>query len=76
MSRLRHSLRAKAVLCPGLHVTFSDKQNHKQEEWFYEEGVISYLKEVCVNTINLPKEPFHGHFQRRMKNWTGHCAGF
>lgn len=62
VSRLRHSLRAKAVLCPGLHVTFFDKQNNKQEGWFYEEGVISYLKESLRHYDSLPREPFHGHF--------------
>jgi topoisomerase IV subunit B len=62
VSRLKHSLRAKAVLCPGLHVTFEDKQNNKQEEWFYEEGIISYLKENLRQYDSLPREPFHGHF--------------
>jgi topoisomerase IV subunit B len=62
VSRLKHSLRAKAVLCPGLHIKFNDKQNNKQEEWFYEEGVISYLKESLRQYDYLPKEPFHGHF--------------
>lgn len=60
LSRLKHSLRAKAVLCPGLHVSFHDKQSNKQEEWFYEEGVISYLKESLRQYDYLPKEPFHG----------------
>lgn len=62
VSRLKHSLRAKAVLCPGLHVTFNDKNNNKKEEWFYEEGVISYLKENLRQYNYVPKEPFHGHF--------------
>ena len=62
LSRLKHSLRAKAVLCPGLHVSFKDKQSNKQEEWFYEEGVISYLKESLRQYDYLPKEPFHGNF--------------
>ncbi|MES2999019.1 MAG: DNA topoisomerase IV subunit B [Pseudomonadota bacterium] len=62
LSHLKHSLRAKAVLCPGLHISFNDKQKHKREEWFYEEGVISYLKESLRQYDYLPKEPFHGHF--------------
>ncbi len=62
LSRLKHSLRAKAVLCPGLHVSLHDKQSNNQEEWFYEEGVISYLKESLRQYDYLPKEPFHGHF--------------
>lgn len=62
INRLKHSLRAKAVLCPGLHITFNDKSNNKQEKWFYEEGVISYLKESLRQYEYLPKEPFNGHF--------------
>lgn len=62
VNRLKHSLRAKAVLCPGLHVSFTDKQNNKKEEWFYEEGVVSYLKDSLSQYTCLPTEPFHGHF--------------
>lgn len=62
VSRLKHSLRAKAVLCSGLHVTFNDKQNNKTEEWFYEDGLISYLKDSLRQDEFLPKEPFYGHF--------------
>ncbi|MGA7535966.1 MAG: DNA topoisomerase IV subunit B, partial [Candidatus Rickettsiella isopodorum] len=62
VSRLKHSLRAKAVLCPGLHVSFTDKQNNKKEEWFYEDGVVSYLKDSLSQYERLPIEPFHGHF--------------
>lgn len=61
VSRLKHSLRAKAVLCPGLHVTFNDKHNNKKEEWFYEQGVVSYLKENLSQYDYVPKEPFYGH---------------
>jgi topoisomerase IV subunit B len=61
INRLKHSLRAKAVLCSGLYVTFLDKQNNKKEEWHYEQGIISYLKENLNQYNYLPKEPFHGH---------------
>lgn len=59
--RLKHSLRAKAVLCPGLHVTFTDKHTNKTEKWFYQDGVLSYLKEGLRQYEYLPQEPFHGH---------------
>jgi topoisomerase-4 subunit B len=32
--RLQHVLRAKAVLCPGLRVTFLDEKKNEREEWF------------------------------------------
>jgi len=62
VSRLKHSLRAKAVLCPGLHVSFTDKHSEAKEEWFFEEGVVSYLEENLHQSTYLPKELFYGHF--------------
>ncbi len=34
LSRLRHVLRAKAVLCPGLRVKFKDEKKGESEEWY------------------------------------------
>lgn len=62
VSRLKHSLRAKAVLCPGLTVRFTDKQANKKDKWFYVDGVLSYLKDSLRQVERIPKEPFHGHF--------------
>lgn len=62
VNRLKHSLRAKAVLCPGLHVTFLEEQSGEKESWFYEEGVVSYLTEQLKQHDYLPKEPFQGRF--------------
>ena len=36
--RLQHVLRAKAVLCPGLRVTFLDEKKGETDEWYYEDG--------------------------------------
>ena len=33
--RLKHVLRAKAVLCPGLHVSFTDEKTGEEESWLY-----------------------------------------
>ncbi|TVQ70520.1 MAG: DNA topoisomerase IV subunit B [Oceanospirillales bacterium] len=62
LSRLKHILRAKAVLCPGLKVTFTDMTGGKkeQEEWFYEEGLEAYLKGTTQVWDTLPSEPFTG----------------
>ena len=43
VSRLRHVLRAKAVLCPGLRVRFKDEGKGESEEWHYEDGLKDYL---------------------------------
>ena len=39
IKKLKHTLRAKAVLCPGLHVTYFDEHTNKKEEWYYENGL-------------------------------------
>ncbi len=60
--RLRHVLRAKAVLCPGLRVTFFDEQSGERDEWYYEDGLKDYLAGACAGWELLPAEPFIGSF--------------
>ena len=43
--KLQHLLKAKAVLCPGLKVCFTDLKNKKDYEWYYEAGLKAYLLE-------------------------------
>lgn len=62
LTRLRSALRAKAVLCPGLHVTFTDKNTGKQEEWYYENGLSNYLEEAVGKAETIPETPFLGSF--------------
>ncbi|SMF62376.1 DNA topoisomerase IV subunit B [Alteromonadaceae bacterium Bs31] len=62
VSRLRHVLRAKAVLCPGLEVVFFDEQADTHETWFYEDGLKDYLKSATLGWESLPLEPFVGSF--------------
>lgn len=59
---LKHTLRAKAVLCPGLHITFTDEASNEKEEWYYENGLSHYLQEAIGNAEHLPEEPFVGAF--------------
>jgi topoisomerase-4 subunit B len=58
--RLRHTLRAKAVLCPGLTVTFSDEASGEKEQWYYEDGLKEYLADGLQNEERIPEEPFVG----------------
>ncbi|MBD3647773.1 MAG: DNA topoisomerase IV subunit B, partial [Pseudomonadales bacterium] len=62
--RLKHLLRAKAVLCPGLKVCFTDETASKKEEkhfeWYYEEGLKDYLADELEEFEVLPDEPFMG----------------
>jgi len=65
--RLIHVLRAKAVLCPGLHMIFEDltvKEDKAQsEEWCYEDGITDYLIQSTKGFESIPAEPFTGSMQ-------------
>ncbi len=56
--RLKHVLRAKAVLCSGLHVLFTDETSKEKNEWCYDNGLKSYLAEALAGYELLPTEPF------------------
>jgi len=58
--KLKHVLRAKAVLCPGLHMTFFEEKTGESEEWYYEDGLQDYLLESLKGNELLPAEPFIG----------------
>jgi topoisomerase-4 subunit B len=62
LSRLKHSLRAKAVLCPRLRVTFYDETSNERHEWYYEDGLRDYLRDALGDNLILPEEPFVGSF--------------
>jgi len=62
LSRLKHVLRAKAVLCPGLKVTFCDEASGDKEEWYYEDGLKDYLLASTRGWETLPADPFVGSF--------------
>lgn len=60
ISRLRHLLRAKAVLCSGLEIKFIDKINNNEETWLYQDGLSDYLTEAVQGYTTLPTKPFVG----------------
>ena len=62
VSRLRHVLRAKAVLCPGLRVKFKDEKKGETEEWYFEDGLKDYLADATIDFPVIPEEPFVGSF--------------
>jgi len=61
--RLKHVLRAKAVLCPGLEMRFKDEASGETEQWHYEAGLRDYLMEAVEGYTLLPEEPFMGSLQ-------------
>ena len=63
VSRLRHLLRAKAVLCSGLEIKFVDKVNNTEDVWCYQDGLSDYLTEAVNGFEILPEKPFVGEFK-------------
>ena len=61
--RLLHTLRAKAVLCPGLRVSFEDEATGEQVEWHYEDGLCAYLRDALGAADTVPEAPFTGSLE-------------
>ncbi|WP_372015187.1 DNA topoisomerase IV subunit B [Pseudoxanthomonas sp. 10H] len=61
---LRHLLRAKAVLCPGLTVTLLDEATGERDTWHYEDGLRDYLKGELAGRELLPAELFTGTLKK------------
>jgi len=60
IAELRHTLKAKAVLCLGLRVRFEVEATGEKEEWFYTGALAEYLKEMIGKADSLPREPLTG----------------
>jgi len=60
--RLKHVLRAKAVLCPGLRVRLKIEATGEKEEWFYTGGLTQYLLDQLKDCEWMPQEPFAAQF--------------
>lgn len=71
VSRLKHVLKAKAVLCPKLTMVFTDHSSGESITWYYEDGLTDYLKESTREFITLPEEPFVGALaaQKEAVDW-------
>ena len=63
ISRLKHLLRAKAVLAPGLWIRFTDEQRGEREEWCYQEGLRDYLLGELQGLTLLPAALFLGSLE-------------
>ena len=62
LKHLTHVLRAKAVLCSGLAMTFINKATNEESNWCYENGLVDYLQQTLPENY-LPEEPFAGEFK-------------
>jgi topoisomerase-4 subunit B len=57
---LKRVLKAKAVLCAGLRLTFTNEASGEKEEWFYTGHLGVYLSEQLERHERLPAEPITG----------------
>ena len=73
LAKLRHLLRAKAVLCPGLAISLTveaagkapsagdsaSRAEPESERWCFEAGLAGYLASALGDGEGLPAAPFH-----------------
>jgi len=65
IKQLRHNLRSKAVLCPGLEVNFDDQINETKDSWLYDDGIKDYLAASLDGLDCLPPSPFFISFNTK-----------
>ncbi|HAE70972.1 MAG TPA: DNA topoisomerase IV subunit B [Gammaproteobacteria bacterium] len=58
VTKLRHNLRSKAVLCPGLEINFHNEIDDTTDKWIYKEGLKDYLSMALDGLDCLPTAPF------------------
>jgi topoisomerase-4 subunit B len=62
--RLKHVMRAKAVLAPGLRLRFINENDQADnEEWHYENGLPAYLMSELAGLTTIPEMPYVGTFK-------------
>jgi topoisomerase-4 subunit B len=64
LPKLKHLLRAKAVLCAGLSVKLTDEASGETIEWLYQDGLRDYLRGELDGAEALPAELFVHHVAR------------
>jgi len=60
LRELKHVLRAKAVLCPGLKIRLKVEKPAETVDWQFDGGLEQYLAEAAGGAELLPEEPFSG----------------
>jgi len=63
LPKLKHVLKAKAVLCPGLEMRLTVEKTGEKETWQYTGGLEQYLLESLGRGEWLPDEPFIGSIE-------------
>ena len=65
VKQLRHNLRSKAVLCPGLEVNFDNQIDETKDSWLYDDGIKDYLTASLDGLDCLPPSPFVFSFKTK-----------
>src|SRR5699024_6897117 len=71
-ARLKHLLRAKAVLCPNLRVTFVNEASVERIDWQYADGLADYMADASAGLECVIEPAFSGHFDagEQTVDWT------
>ncbi|MGA9422479.1 MAG: DNA topoisomerase IV subunit B, partial [Rhodanobacteraceae bacterium] len=64
LPKLKHVLRAKAVLCAGLTMRLTDEAGGEVSEWHYQDGLADYLQSLLGDAVRLPAELYAESFAR------------
>jgi topoisomerase-4 subunit B len=67
LPKLKHVLKAKAVLCPGLEMRLAVEKTGEKDTWVYTGGLEQYLRESLEGGEWLPEEPFTGAIEGEME---------
>ncbi len=62
VTRLRHLLKAKAVLCSGLTICLHNHKTEETETWCFENGLTDYLQAEIRDSVSVPAVPYTGDF--------------
>jgi topoisomerase-4 subunit B len=63
-NKLKHLLRAKAVLCAGLKVTLWDEASGQSDVWHYENGLKQYFTSLLDGAVILPPDLYVGEVKK------------
>lgn len=71
---LKHMLRAKAILCSRLRVSFKNEASGEKADWYYEDGLKTYLTDALSDLEMIPKEAFTGSMEGETEavDWVVH----
>ena len=65
IKKLRHNLRSKAVLCPGLEVNFKNEIDETEDTWLFKDGIKDYLQASLDGLECVPSVPFVTSFETK-----------